>query len=1010
MKKYLLTLLSLLCCIFLSLGLTACGDKENNEVALKGTEVYSETLIVDNDNKTIYGKLPNGTKDFEVYKNISVAENANYHLCSDKLGESAILSKIATLNVGDNVYYLIVENNNELATYTLTLRVKPLYKVSFSSQTMCFMGNNEPQQNNGGLIATPGAQNSGIGYVESQMVEEDGFVTIPNNPTRLGCEFVGWDFDFSQPITKAITINAKWEKNPEMENFEFQSDGGFCEISRVINKNVSAVNIPNYVTSFTNYAFGGCVEITSIDIPDSISNIGDGAFNSCQKLKNISIGKNVKTISLTAFPKTISSISIDSENTTFSAKGNCIIEKRKGSLFWGCDNSTIPTDSGVSIIGEQAFSGCNNLQDIKIPNNIIIIGNRAFAECDSLANIEIPNNVTSIGAEAFFWCEGLNSVTIGDSVTNIGKKAFYGCVSLSEIKYNAINCNALSSDNYAFSRAGERNQGISLTIGAKVKKIPAYLFYPDSYYGNYYSPNIVNVVFETNSLCSDIGKYAFYCCVNLRQIIIPSSVTSIGENVFLGCSSFTIFCEAMEMPNNWSKDWNSSTHPVLWGCAGECGITENGLIWGLLKNETVAIVGLESSTTISQIEIPSIVNNYTVSIITENAFRDNNTLTSVIIGNALTHIDDYAFYNCGQLTNVTIGSNVINFGKNAFSDCKMLSTIQYNAKNCADLSVTDIFSNAGLHGTGVVITIGSDVKKIPANLFYSYSNSSAPKIVSLIFAENSTCTSIGEAAFRNCEYLSNIVFGNNLEVVGKSAFRNCDKLTSILIDGNVTSIKESAFYDCNNLTSVVIGKKVTSIDKDAFTGCYKLVEVYNKSNLAITAGSSLLGRVGNYALDVYTTSYTSKLSINQNGYIIYTDGTEKILMGYTGNALSFALPNDITAIYEYAFAWCDSLTSITIPNSVKSIGKAAFYSCENLRYVNVGDGVTNIDSYAFYSCGNLSSVVIGESVSKISGYAFYYCDNLDEVQYNGTASEWSRISIAASNTDLINATKYFDLI
>jgi len=87
----------------------------------------------------------------------------------------------------------------------------------------------------------------------------------------------------------------------------------------------------------------------------------------------------------------------------------------------------------------------------------------------------------------------------------------------------------LSSDSNAFTNAGlSTKDGITVIIGAKVTKIPAYLFYS-------LKANITSVVFEENSVCKSIGTYAFYEC-NLTSITIPLSVTSIEKRAFDNCN------------------------------------------------------------------------------------------------------------------------------------------------------------------------------------------------------------------------------------------------------------------------------------------------------------------------------------------------------------------------------------------------------------------------------------------------------------------------------------------
>ena len=180
---------------------------------------------------------------------------------------------------------------------------------------------------------------------------------------------------------------------------------------------------------------------------------------------------------------------------------------------------------------------------------------------------------------------------------------------------------------------------------------------------------------------------------------------------------------------------------------------------------------------------------------------------------------------------------------------------------------------------------------------------------------------------------------------------------------------------------------MTSIGDYAFYDCGRLVEVVNKStHITVEKGSELNGYVGYYALAVYNNgdTFESKLS-NDNGYIIYTDGEEKILVGYTGMETDLILPSYVTKINQYAFYWCKSLTSVVISDSVTSIGNRVFYNCDGLTSVTIGDGVTSIGYGAFYGCSSLTNVY-----------------------YNGTASEWSAISISSvNNSSLTDATRYY---
>ena len=105
---------------------------------------------------------------------------------------------------------------------------------------------------------------------------------------------------------------------------------------------------------------------------------------------------------------------------------------------WVSGALTIPaTIEGktVTSIGSEAFSWCQQLTSIAIPDSVNSIGKGAFAGCESLTNITISDGVTDIGDSAFYACESLTSVTIGESVTSIGENPFMGCQNLTAVTF-----------------------------------------------------------------------------------------------------------------------------------------------------------------------------------------------------------------------------------------------------------------------------------------------------------------------------------------------------------------------------------------------------------------------------------------------------------------------------------------------------------------------------------------------------------------------------------------------
>ena len=222
-------------------------------------------------------------------------------------------------------------------------------------------------------------------------------------------------------------------------------------------------------------------------------------------------------------------------------------------------------------------------------------------------------------------------------------------------------------------------------------------------------------------------------------------------------------------------------------------------------------------------------------------------------------------------------------------------------------------------------------------------------------------TSIGYEAFFGCSSLTDVSFaeGSQLTSIGSYAFYGCSSLTSIEIPVGVTSIGSLAFDGCSNLTSIEIPAGVTSIGDRAFYGCSNLNTVYYS------------GSIENWFNIEFEAVDSNPL---YNGADLYIGGEL---------VTAVVVPESVTAIGDYQFDRCTSLTSITIHSGVTSIGYYAFYDCINLESVTFAEGsqLTSIGSYAFYDCSSLTSIEIPAGVTSIGELAFSGYSNLESVTF-----------------------------
>ena len=381
-------------------------------------------------------------------------------------------------------------------------------------------------------------------------------ITIPNSVTSIG----DYAFGFCSSLTSVTIPNSV----TSIGNNAFYN----C-------RSLTSVTIPNSVISIGSYAFSNCSSLTSVTIPNSVTSIGDYAFNNCSSLTSITVdygnpnycdidgvlfNKNKTTLirypegkSATSYiiPNSVTSIGIYAFYKCSSLTSVTIpnsVTSIGSHAFNDCSNLTyITIPNSVTSIGNNAFNGCTGLTSITIPNSVTSIGNYAFSECSKLTSVTIPNSVTSIGIYAFYNCTGLTSVTIPNGVTSIGQFAFQNCTGLTavhisdiaawcKIAFGTSDANPLS---YAHNLYLNGTLVTDLVIPNSVTSIGNNAFYNCRSLTSITIPNSV----------TSIGDGAFWYCSSLTSVTIPNSATSIGKYAFSNCSSLTsITCEAVVSP------------------------------------------------------------------------------------------------------------------------------------------------------------------------------------------------------------------------------------------------------------------------------------------------------------------------------------------------------------------------------------------------------------------------------------------------------------------------------
>ena len=717
MKRILLIFALILMLTMACFAFTACGDDTegnpgDNSAEPEKDEISFKTFEVNGTD--VYGRVSKDKEIFEFTNEIKVSGNAKYVVALDELGMQTVATKAVALNTGDNTFYVIEMVDDEpTEVYTVVIHRNEVYEVSFDT--------------------------AGNGAIETQYIEEAGFALEPtmNIVPPLGYEFLGWDFDFTKPITGDVVVKAKIKLKDEMKNFEFTSTTTTCEITGLKDKTVTEIAIPDYVTSIGKSAFSACTGLAIVTIGNSVTSIGWSAFEGCTGLTSVTIPDSITSIGYYAFRGCtgLTSVTIPDSVTTIDSHA-----------FEYCSSLTSVTiPDSVTSIGDWAFYNCTSLTSVFITDiaawcgiyfngtyaNPLYYANNLYLNGTLVAELVIPDRVTSIGDDAFSGCTSLTSVTIPNSVTSIGREAFYYCTSLTSITvsegntaYKAIDGNLYSKDGKILIQYAIGKTDTSFTIPVGV---------------------------------TSIGSSAFYNCTSLTNVTIPDSITSIGDWAFRGCTSLT----SVTIPDSVTSigGW------AFYGC-----------------------------TNITSVTIPDIVTG-----IGNGAFKNCSALKSLVIGNGVTTLPEGLLSGCSSLESLTIPFVGVSKSATSASSSTLFGYIFGESSYTGGVATKQHFGSASSYSY-TTYYIPSSLKSVTVtggNIHYgSFYNCSNLTSVTI----GNSVTSIGEVAFCFCSSLTSVTIPDSVTSIGNWAFSGCTGLTSVTIPDSVTSIGNYAFYECTGLT------------------------------------------------------------------------------------------------------------------------------------------------------------------------------------------------------------------
>ena len=312
-------------------------------------------------------------------------------------------------------------------------------------------------------------------------------------------------------------------------------------------------------------------------------------------------------------------------------------------------------------IRKCAFSGCYSLKTVELPDSITSIGSKhdfgIFSSCISLEYVKLPGKLTALSRSNFWNTPRLKSLTLPDTLTVLGDRALDG-TSIESIK---IPESVTVIGDYAFSKTPIE----TLKIPKNVTKIGNCAFYESA---------IKRIELEEGCKLTELGNRIFENCNNLESFVIPPSVTTIGEDPFMGCKNLksVTFEKNSDLKRLSGRPIGSEiTEFTIQNTIEEIS---DGAFSGLAKLRKVVIEdnselkALPNScfSNCSSLITVDFGKNSKIKTIKSGAFRNCSKLTAIDIPESVTLIENSAFYNCTSISSVVVPAGVVNIGAKAF--------------------------------------------------------------------------------------------------------------------------------------------------------------------------------------------------------------------------------------------------------------------------------------------------------------------------------------------------------
>ncbi len=779
--------------------------------------------------------------------------------------------------------------------------------------------------------------NGGTGIV-GQDVTSGKYVTEPADPTKLGYEFDGWYKD--EGLTQIWTF----EKD--------KVTGDLTLYAKWKIKPSTSDTYFNYVAvgnTYTVAAKTGQIMPTDVIIPaehdgKAVTAIADSAFENQTVIKSVFIPSSVKTIGQRAFRGCTNLEQILGADNVEAI----------GATALGSTKYDTGLSAGAAYIGKTLYKYTGAETTLAVRAGTLGIAAGALQDKDSVTEVTLPDGLKNIGSYAFGGASkgvGITEIAIPDSVVSIGDNAFRNAKSLSKI-YIGTGAENIGSNVFAGTAAADVTyNAVNATVGELFKGLTAEAALT---VGNDVTELPVGLVKEWTGL---------------KTVVIGSGVTAVPDSMFAGLVDLKTVTLGVNTETIGNYAFRGS------------GITEIAIPEKVSKIGTGAFV---SCAALTEAEYNAADAEGTP----ENglAFTGCSALVKVTVGDNVTAIPAYLFMNTASLKTLKLGAKVETIGVKAFYGTG-LTALELPG------SLISVGESAFEGASYTALTLPAGLETVGAKAF---AGNTALKSVTLNSA--AAVQEGGTGMFDGCTSIDSFAVGADVTAIPAYILQGNTKITAVTLGEKVTAVGDHAFDGCTALATVEGSEQLTNIGTAAFNGTPWFAAELNKNgavfvgtalvkwNGALPAALEIPEKTTSIAADAFA-SATGKESVTAltfAGVKIESIG-DNVFNGFTG-ITTVTIPASVEIIGNSAFAECTELTSVVFEENSKldTVGNRAFYKDNKLKDITFPDSMTSIGNNALYGVGG--NVVLGMGCTSLGDRLFSTVSGDPVAAYNNIVS------------------------